>query len=222
MLHSGTQNPINIISKPFYKNHIINSAASALHKALHAAESGNKSLSSSAVEDIVDDNDSKLKNEKPEPKKTVKNGKEKAKNRPLVLMVEDNKTNQMLQRKLLQKLNFAVDIAQNGLEGLNKVKEKTEKGETYHFILMDFHMPVMDGKKSTEEIRRFELENNISPTHIIGLTANPSEGAAVGMCTIISKPVMNDTFSKLIDSVLAAPCDCYINQKETCKQNKVI
>ena len=65
-----------------------------------------------------------------------------------VLVAEDNELNQLLVKSMLEAWGCEVDIAANGLEALNKVKENN-----YDIVLMDFQMPVMDGLIATREIR---------------------------------------------------------------------
>jgi CheY-like chemotaxis protein len=50
-------------------------------------------------------------------------------------------------------VGFSVEVANNGVEGYQKYQE-----QTYDFVLMDLQMPLMDGIKCTEHIRRFESE----------------------------------------------------------------
>lgn len=65
-----------------------------------------------------------------------------------VLLVEDNKINQLVAKKLLLKWKIKVEIADNGKIGLEKVKENQ-----YDIVLMDLEMPVMNGLEATKEIR---------------------------------------------------------------------
>ncbi len=68
-----------------------------------------------------------------------------------VLLVEDNEINQQVAREILTGAGFKVSIANNGLEGVNLVKENV-----YDAVLMDVQMPVMDGYTATKEIRKWE------------------------------------------------------------------
>merc|ERR1711879_37020 len=106
--------------------------------------------------------------------------------------------NQRVQQRLLKMMNIECEIASNGVEGVEKFKELMEKGERYPLILMDFHMPEMDGKEATRLIREMERERNVKPTHIVGLTADP-EGESEGMCTVIAKPIRKQSFSEIVD-----------------------
>jgi two-component system sensor histidine kinase/response regulator len=65
-----------------------------------------------------------------------------------LLIVEDNAVNQKVICRLLEKLGYLVDVAGNGAVALSKWQT-----DTYDLILMDCHMPVMDGYEATQQIR---------------------------------------------------------------------
>ena len=100
-----------------------------------------------------------------------------------VLVVEDNKINQMVTRKILEKNNFMCDIADDGLIALRMVEK-----EEYDIILMDINMPVIDGFETTRRLRSMGV---IMP--IVALTAFDKEeiteaAISAGMNDIIIKP----------------------------------
>src|SRR5690606_11028032 len=66
-----------------------------------------------------------------------------------ILVVEDNEINQHVARELLSAHGFQVDLAENGQIALAKVQQ-----QRYALVLMDIQMPVMDGYRATEAIRR--------------------------------------------------------------------
>ncbi len=78
-----------------------------------------------------------------------------------ILVVEDNKINQMVTQKILSKNNCSCDIANDGYEALHLLEENT-----YDVILMDINMPVLDGYETTRKIRNLGIA-----TPIIALTA---------------------------------------------------
>ncbi|MDC7236377.1 MAG: ATP-binding protein [Sphaerochaetaceae bacterium] len=117
-----------------------------------------------------------------------------------VLLVEDNKINQLVARKILEIRKASVDIANNGEEAYNLF---IEKGDNYYdLILMDYKMPVLDGIESTKLIR----ESNLSyakKVKIYAMTANTSsrikqECLAAKMDGHISKPIDVSLLTKLI------------------------
>ena len=80
----------------------------------------------------------------------------------LVLIAEDNLINQKVMKMYIKRLGFIADIANNGIEVLQKLQEC----KTYKLILMDCHMPQMDGFTCTRVIRTNEI-NNKSPRILI-------------------------------------------------------
>ncbi|RXP63562.1 response regulator [Lutibacter sp. HS1-25] len=115
-----------------------------------------------------------------------------------ILLVEDNKTNQILAKTRLERWNCKVDIANNGIEGVKKVQKNM-----YNIILMDIQMPVMDGYEATEIIKN-DLSKNKSKIPIIAMTAYTSKkdiqrAFDVGMSDYIFKPFKtSDLFSILV------------------------
>ena len=72
-------------------------------------------------------------------------------NQARLLLVEDNAVNQRVVLAMLRKKNYAIDVANNGQEALDKLERATEP---YNVILMDVQMPVLDGLETTRAIRR--------------------------------------------------------------------
>ncbi|HEX4505836.1 MAG TPA: response regulator [Alphaproteobacteria bacterium] len=118
-----------------------------------------------------------------------------------VLLAEDVKLNQMLTQKLLARSGYLIDIAENGIQAIEAMKNTD-----YDVILMDVQMPEMDGIEATKQIRQLPGTKKFVP--IIALTAQADvdtedELRAAGMDDYISKPINFDIlFSKL--SALAA------------------
>ncbi|MBM7866335.1 response regulator [Heliobacterium gestii] len=107
-----------------------------------------------------------------------------------VLLVEDNPINQKLAMNLLEKFGVTADVAENGLEAVDAVTQ-----QDYRLILMDCHMPLMDGYEATRRIRQAEREGEHRP--IVALTARAMQGdrdecLAAGMDDYISKPFKRD------------------------------
>jgi CheY-like chemotaxis protein len=104
-----------------------------------------------------------------------------------ILIAEDSQMNILLMKKLLAKWDITPDFAENGLEAVEAFKHND-----YDLILMDIHMPILNGYEVTSFIRNYEDENKAN-IHIIALTASIAldvrdEIAAAGMNDFISKP----------------------------------
>lgn len=115
-----------------------------------------------------------------------------------ILLVEDNKTNQILAKTRLERWGCTVAIANNGIEGVKKVQNNM-----YDLILMDIQMPVMDGYEATKIIKN-DLSEETSKIPIIAMTAYTSKSDIqraldVGMNDYLFKPFKtNDLFSILL------------------------
>ena len=107
-----------------------------------------------------------------------------------ILVAEDNNVNQMVIRALLTRFGHRVDIVGDGCEAVSAVQRIQ-----YDVVLMDIHMPEMDGVEATRAIRRLPGEPSELP--IVAFTANAMKGdreeyIAVGMNDYLSKPVDKD------------------------------
>jgi CheY-like chemotaxis protein len=117
-----------------------------------------------------------------------------------ILVAEDNRVNQMITRRMLNRLGCAnIDIAENG----NQVLSKAD-ATAYDMILMDVHMPELDGIETTRALR-----TGRSQTPIVALTASVLDADRVrcreaGMDDFVPKPVELNELRRVIESVLAA------------------
>ncbi|OIP76761.1 MAG: hypothetical protein AUK48_05350 [Oscillatoriales cyanobacterium CG2_30_44_21] len=117
-----------------------------------------------------------------------------------ILLAEDNLVNQKVAVRFLNRLGYIVDIAENGCEVIDLMHQKD-----YDIILMDIHMPVMDGVTATKEI----LGNFKVPPWIVALTANASNGdrefyLEVGMNDYVSKPIHIKELTKVLKTAYQA------------------
>ncbi|MFN3360626.1 MAG: response regulator [Pseudanabaenaceae cyanobacterium] len=104
-----------------------------------------------------------------------------------ILLAEDNPANQLVARKLLEKLGYKIDVVNNGAEAVAKYAN-------YDLIFMDCHMPVLDGYNATKQIRQQETDRKVI---IVAMTANAYEEdrqycLACGMDEYITKPISTE------------------------------
>ncbi len=105
-----------------------------------------------------------------------------------ILLVEDNAINQKLALKVLERMGYPADLAGNGIAALQALER-----QSYDIVLMDIHMPQMDGLDATREIRLRGAGSSTSPW-IIAMTADAMQGDRercldAGMNDYIAKPM---------------------------------
>lgn len=115
-----------------------------------------------------------------------------------VLIVEDNRINQIVASRMLIGLGVECDLADDGLKGLERIQ--TTK---YDLVFMDCQMPVMDGYTAVGEIRKLEQEGKISKLPVVALTAHIMPGDKqkcldAGMDDYLSKPVTEEGFLDML------------------------
>jgi PAS domain S-box-containing protein len=118
-----------------------------------------------------------------------------------ILLVEDNRLNQIVARRMLEKLGCRIVIAENGVEACVAAKERK-----YDLIFMDCQMPVMDGFEATQRIRGEESERSRTP--IVALTAGALKEERdrcyeAGMDDFLSKPIAKLELAKALGRWLA-------------------
>ncbi len=105
-----------------------------------------------------------------------------------MLVAEDTSTNQIVIRAVLRKLGFNADVVGNGEQALNALD-----GKEYDIVLMDIHMPVMDGITAIRKLRA-SRQNPNSQIPVIALSASIlkeecSQYLAAGMNDVLGKPI---------------------------------
>jgi len=111
-----------------------------------------------------------------------------------VLVAEDNEINALLARALLTKLGHRPTMAATGAEAIAAWLAARAAGTPHDCVLMDLHMPGMDGLEATRQIRDIEAEGEAPRTPILALTANASAEdrdacLAAGMDGFLVKPL---------------------------------
>ncbi len=119
-----------------------------------------------------------------------------------ILLVEDNKTNQLLMSAIIKKQGIEFDIVEDGLKAITAVER-----QHYDLVLMDENMPNMNGIEATKKIRINEVIQNRQTVPIVALTANAMTGdrerfIEAGMNDYLTKPVnipkLLDTFNRYL------------------------
>jgi len=123
--------------------------------------------------------------------KHLKNLEELELNNIKILVVEDNKINQMITKKILNKMDLYCDVVDNGEDAVEKVKS-----ERYDVVLMDIHMPGISGLEATKIIRTFDKELTIFALTAVTIDDKIHEFEEAGFDDIISKPFRQDDFER--------------------------
>jgi len=124
-----------------------------------------------------------------------------------ILLVEDTKVNQQLITFNLEQTGAQVDLAVNGLEGLQKAL-----AVQYDVILMDIQMPIMDGKEAMKSLLQ---QGNNTPTYALTANVMPSdieEYAAIGFAGALSKPLELENLYAVLEQHLSV-CDVIDNHE---------
>jgi CheY-like chemotaxis protein len=121
-----------------------------------------------------------------------------------VLLVEDNPVNQRLMQRVLGKLGCHWTMADNGRIAVEELARRD-----YDVVLMDLHIPVMDGPMAIEHIRRGESGEKMREVWIIALTADAREEQrlrvlAAGANDYLTKPLKPAELAEAFHRLLAA------------------
>lgn len=121
-----------------------------------------------------------------------------------ILLAEDMLENHIVIKAMLKKTPFIVECVTNGKQAVDRIK----KG-AFDLLLIDIHMPIMDGNTAIKEIRKWEKENNKGPIKIIALTANTlqhqiDEVMESGCDNLIAKPIHKKILLKgIMDQIIS-------------------
>lgn len=123
-----------------------------------------------------------------------------------VLVVDDNATNHMVVTSLLGTLVKHIDVAENGIEAIEALESAEKDNDQYDVVLMDIHMPIMDGIEATLAIRGSQKAYTDIP--IIALTADPQYQQRrlcknIGMDDALAKPIKLTEVLGAMDRVFA-------------------
>jgi len=113
-----------------------------------------------------------------------------------ILVVEDNEINQMVAREILEAEGAEIEIAANGEEGVKAIEAAPDR---HDIILMDIHMPVMDGFEATSRILAAHPKMRIVAMTANAATKDFAETTAAGMLAHIGKPF---DVGQLVETIL--------------------
>ena len=111
-----------------------------------------------------------------------------------ILLVEDNKINQMITKKMLENKGMTCHIVDNGEQSVELMKEEHE----FDLILMDVHLPGINGTIATQQIREFNQKTPIIALTAISLNENREMLLSYGMTDVITKPFEPENFYSII------------------------
>jgi len=111
-----------------------------------------------------------------------------------ILLVEDNKINQMITKKMIENKGMFCKILDNGEDSVTYLKQKND----YDLVLMDVHLPGINGTIATQQIREFNTEIPIIALTAISLNENREMLLSYGMNDVITKPFDPEQFYKII------------------------
>ncbi len=119
-----------------------------------------------------------------------------------ILLAEDDRLNAYLAESILQDHGLQVDTVENGRKAVEMAAQTR-----YDLILMDCHMPLLDGIEAARQIRSHELSSNLAPAAMVAMTANAMKGdrdraLAAGMDDHLAKPFTNGELIELVDRML--------------------
>jgi two-component system, sensor histidine kinase len=119
-----------------------------------------------------------------------------------VLLAEDNPVNAMVAQAVLKKLGLTVELAEDGEQALKAFCTKQPD-----LVLLDCHMPIMDGLQAAEQMRLHEKTYNWKPTPLVALTANALQGdreksLSCGMNEHLAKPFRDDQLAAILGRFL--------------------
>ena len=114
-----------------------------------------------------------------------------------ILVIEDNPINQMITKRMLENKEILCEVIDNGEAAIEALKNKK-----YDLVLMDIHLPGINGTIATKEIRKFDTSTPIIAMTAISLNENREMLLSFGMNDVITKPFIPDDFYKILSKHL--------------------
>ncbi|WP_264520840.1 ATP-binding protein [Flavobacterium sp. N1994] len=111
-----------------------------------------------------------------------------------ILVVEDNKINQMVTKKMLEKKGITCQIIDNGEDAV----EILSKENPFDLVLMDVHLPGINGTIATQKVREYDIKKPIIALTAISLNENREMLLSFGMTDVITKPFEPENLYRII------------------------
>jgi signal transduction histidine kinase/CheY-like chemotaxis protein len=117
-----------------------------------------------------------------------------------VLIAEDNEINALLARALVERLGHRPVVVDTGAEAVDAFGAALTAGTPFDLVLMDLHLPVLDGLAAARRMRALETSRGAAPVRILALTANAAAETrdaclAAGMNGVLTKPIDRERLS---------------------------
>ncbi|MES2240080.1 MAG: ATP-binding protein [Bacteroidota bacterium] len=114
-----------------------------------------------------------------------------------ILVVEDNKINQMITKRMLENKEMLCEVIDNGEDAIEAIKNNN-----YDLVLMDVHLPGINGTIATQEIRKFNSATPVIAMTAISLNENREMLLSFGMNDVITKPFIPNDFYIMLSKYL--------------------
>lgn len=127
----------------------------------------------------------------------------KPKLKKFILLVDDDPLNILIYKKYMESFDIDYDVAYNGIEALNLIGKYASDQIYFSAIILDYHMPVMDGIKTSENINKLIAENAIPYLPIILISGNEDNvGKRNNFRRVLKKPIMKEELKEHLRIIL--------------------
>jgi CheY-like chemotaxis protein len=119
-----------------------------------------------------------------------------------ILCVDDELVNRIIYKKRLEKLNYNIELAEDGMDAIKKVEEATTQGKSFDMIFMDINMPKLDGIEAMKKLREKGYKIPIIAVTGYALPEQIKESIDGGMSNVLTKPYETESLLKMINQYL--------------------
>ncbi len=119
-----------------------------------------------------------------------------------ILCVDDELVNRILYKKRLEKLNYDIGLAEDGVDAIKKVEEATAQGKPFDMIFMDINMPKLNGIEAMKKLHEKGYKIPIIAVTGYALPEQIKEFIDGGMSNVLTKPYETENLLKIINQYL--------------------